>query len=337
MSLAGTPLGAILVTMTLKDGPLRTSQWVWMFYGFFTGIFACLWCRRHTERETVSLSMYRLVVGMHALTVMTVVPSFAASISQARSALLIVSVLVMTVTLTTVTANDAPFSYVILASSIVSGSFSIPAFANVSLPFRIFDVLLLFGLLAPLIETVRRPQRATIELKLANDSLVSELRVSNAALSVRLATDPLTGLANRVGFDEAMSVPRPIGLLYIDVDHFKSVNDQHGHAVGDEVLIRVASALSRAAREGDVVARLGGDEFVMLLDKASTAAVRMIATRVQESVNREFATKGIRVSVSVGGTSADLREEEAATVLARADANLYEAKERGRNRVFIGV
>jgi diguanylate cyclase (GGDEF)-like protein len=158
--------------------------------------------------------------------------------------------------------------------------------------------------------------------------------------------DPLTGVGNRRALDDALRdlraedpagsrVSAPISLLVVDLDDFKSVNDTHGHVVGDEVLREVAAAVRRAARSRDVVARLGGDEFVVLARGADADAGRHLAERVTAAVGALRVETGegapVRLTASVGVATAQTAEE-AALLLARADAAMYEVKEAGRSR-----
>ena len=162
--------------------------------------------------------------------------------------------------------------------------------------------------------------------------------------------DPLTGVGNRRALDDALRDLRaedpgdtrgstPISLLVVDLDDFKSVNDTYGHGVGDEVLREAAAAVRRAARSREVVARLGGDEFVVLARGADADAGRHLAERVTAAVGALRIDPGagtgegavLRLSASVGVATAQTAEE-AALLLARADAAMYEVKEAGRSR-----
>ncbi len=176
---------------------------------------------------------------------------------------------------------------------------------------------------------------------------IDRLRAQLAEESVR---DPLTGLHNRRFLDgalaaalrEAQDTGRPVALLVIDVDHFKRVNDTHGHPVGDAVLVAVAGALRACARSGDVVARFGGEEFVLVLPGVPAPAARERA----EDVRRRCAAlevpvaaapaEAVRPTVSVGVAVHDAAAAgDAAALLAAADRALYAAKAAGRDRVRV--
>jgi diguanylate cyclase (GGDEF)-like protein len=155
--------------------------------------------------------------------------------------------------------------------------------------------------------------------------------------------DPLTGVANRRGFDAAvermLARARRNGsstaLLLLDLDHFKAVNDTWGHQVGDHALQAVARALERELRGGDVAARLGGEEFAVALADSRTDEAAVVAERARRAVSgldirRGDAPVGLSVSIGV----AALRAADSLDALfARADAALYRAKAAGRNRV----
>lgn len=165
-----------------------------------------------------------------------------------------------------------------------------------------------------------------------------------ARLSRLSRVDPLTGALNRRGFDEAfvdnpadateVDPSRPVSVIMIDIDHFKSINDTHGHAVGDEVLRHVARLLSAGLRAGDAIVRWGGEEFVLVLPDVAGRAAARIAERARAAVERSptRVAKGIGVTVSAGVASREA-EEPFEQLIARADTALYRAKEAGRNRV----
>jgi diguanylate cyclase (GGDEF)-like protein/PAS domain S-box-containing protein len=157
--------------------------------------------------------------------------------------------------------------------------------------------------------------------------------------------DPLTGIGNRryaeVVLEEKMAELSRYGFrfgaLFVDVDHFKEVNDRLGHDVGDEVLRMVATTLARSARSLDFVGRWGGEEFVVLLANVTEFNLPLVADRARRLVEQselETPVGPVRVTVSVGATV--VRKGETATdVVRRADALMYEAKAAGRNRVVV--
>jgi len=171
----------------------------------------------------------------------------------------------------------------------------------------------------------------------------TELRHRTAAM-----VDPLTGIANRRSFlqDAALIVkqhttdPRPTAVLLIDLDHFKSINDRFGHALGDRVLEIFTDAARKSTRGSDLIGRLGGEEFAaMLIDTSREKAVE-VAERIRESfaqMAQEVEGRAVCATVSIGlvhceGPTLDLPE-----LLAQADQALYCAKERGRNRVEVAT
>lgn len=157
-------------------------------------------------------------------------------------------------------------------------------------------------------------------------------------------TDPLTGLANRRHTDyrgsEAFKMARltaqPFCVLAIDIDHFKAVNDTHGHAVGDTVLQRVGRECQRTLRKLDLMGRIGGEEFTGLLPETAEPAARQVAERLRagvESLDLDDVALGLRVTISIGVAQMREADPDFAGVLARADAAMYRAKQGGRNRV----
>jgi diguanylate cyclase (GGDEF)-like protein len=158
----------------------------------------------------------------------------------------------------------------------------------------------------------------------------------------RASTDALTGLPNRRYFDEfcALLARRrraedSVGVLMVDIDRFKALNDAHGHQVGDEVLRAVAGAIAGAVREDDVPARYGGEEFAVLLRNPTLEVAVEVGERVRGAVGAlDLGRLGVSsVSVSVGAAVAEDPDEPIAQVVAQADRALYLAKRRGRDRV----
>ena len=157
--------------------------------------------------------------------------------------------------------------------------------------------------------------------------------------------DALTGLPNRRYFDELLAIMRPgrrstdsLGIVMVDIDHFKAVNDRHGHTAGDGVLRAVAGAISLTIRAEDTPARYGGEEFAVILRRASAKQAEEVAERLRIAVSALTAERlGVadHVTVSVGVAVADPGEDIQA-VIERADHALYVAKRSGRDRVEVG-
>jgi diguanylate cyclase (GGDEF)-like protein len=158
----------------------------------------------------------------------------------------------------------------------------------------------------------------------------------------RATTDALTGLPNRRYFDEYLGLlakrrraEDQVGVLMIDIDRFKKLNDTFGHAVGDHVLREVAQAIAGAVREGDVPARFGGEEFAVLLRNPGPGIALEVGERVRKAVSslnlRNIGVPG--VSVSVGVSVASSPDQQLEDVIDEADQALYRAKRGGRDRV----
>ncbi len=169
----------------------------------------------------------------------------------------------------------------------------------------------------------------------------TELRHRTAAM-----VDPLTGIANRRSFlqDAAHLAkrhganPRPTAVLLIDLDHFKSINDRFGHALGDRVLEIFADTARQSVRSSDLLGRLGGEEFAAVLSDTSRDKAVAVAERIRESfaqAAQEVDNRPICATVSIGLVHCQEAALDVAGLLAQADQALYIAKERGRNRVEV--
>lgn len=175
---------------------------------------------------------------------------------------------------------------------------------------------------------------------------VSQTRSLAAQVSWQASHDTLTGLVNRGSFDrrldgllqDAVETGRIHGLLYLDLDQFKIVNDTCGHVAGDELLRQIASRLSQHIRAGDTLARLGGDEFGVLLVDCSEAIALRIANKMRQTItDLRFAweDRSYAIGVSVGVVSITAESERAEQVLSAADTACYAAKDGGRNQVHV--
>jgi len=172
---------------------------------------------------------------------------------------------------------------------------------------------------------------------------ITELHELKEKLQRQARTDALTGLANRRHFQECAQVEfersrrygRSLSLIAIDVDHFKRVNDRHGHPVGDRVLQTLTQCIQENLRGNDVFSRTGGEEFCILLPETPLPAAAELAERLRAHLGLCVALDdlGMKVSASFGVTSSVDEDERFDQVFARADHALYAAKDQGRDRV----
>lgn len=182
----------------------------------------------------------------------------------------------------------------------------------------------------------------------AFNEMADRLEHQRSELRGMAANDGLTGALNRRGFEDELHAElershrygHTLALLLLDIDHFKQVNDTHGHQVGDRVLWTVAAGVCSTVRGVDRVGRWGGEEFAVLLPETATAAAQQVAERVRGLVaGAAVDTEGgrVAVTVSIGVAVADPGAEAPSTseLVARADRALYQAKESGRDRVVV--
>ncbi len=200
-----------------------------------------------------------------------------------------------------------------------------------------------------LLERISGQLSLAIEKSRLYDSLLEttrQLEEANRRLAHAAATDSLTGLANRRVFDERIGIEwrrcrrngRPLSVLMIDIDHFKTFNDDHGHIAGDACLQAVAERLSDSiGRAADLVARFGGEEFAAILPETDNDDATRLAERVRhhvQSLELAGAPRSAAITVSVGvATVVPDRERKPEDLIRRADASLYVAKHQGRNLV----
>ncbi|HZW00897.1 MAG TPA: GGDEF domain-containing protein [Candidatus Deferrimicrobium sp.] len=193
------------------------------------------------------------------------------------------------------------------------------------------------------------PFSPSVELLVRHFQTDLGLALSNALSHDRLerlaALDPLTDAYNRrfglvrlqEEFGRSMRVSGPLGVLMVDLDHFKAVNDTYGHLVGDRVLRAAAAAIRRVTREGDVLIRYGGEEFLVVVPGAGIEDVRELAERVRRAVAATEVMDGerrISVTASVGASTYPEHDVSSALELVEvADTALYASKESGRDRV----
>ncbi len=162
--------------------------------------------------------------------------------------------------------------------------------------------------------------------------------------ALRLAErDPLTGMRNRVAMVNSLQREIALGkrhndflsLLIIDIDHFKQINDSHGHTAGDKILLQVAATIMDTVRQTDMSFRYGGEEFVVVLSKTNLEGAIVIGDRLRQLVEdsvMQYKQEELKVTISVGATQL-AEEDDLDAFFDRADAALYAAKNSGRNRV----
>ncbi|WP_434580333.1 GGDEF domain-containing protein [Pseudomonas sp. Z5-35] len=195
----------------------------------------------------------------------------------------------------------------------------------------------------------RRNQRFADSEQTELESILSSLFFPlRNALLYRAATqsalrDPLTGTGNRIAMDQTLEREidmarrhmQPLSLLMLDIDHFKRINDSHGHGVGDEVLKAVADSIKHQLRNVDMVFRFGGEEFLILLSNTSRDAAALVGERLRYAAQaQDYFAAGTRIELTVSlGCATLLPAESAESLLRRADSALYVAKREGRNRL----
>ena len=192
-----------------------------------------------------------------------------------------------------------------------------------------------------------------VEYGMVIDAILLALALAEQVRGDRLAMreaqraahqDPLTGVANRRGFDETAGViwqrvtahDRPLSALMLDIDHFKQINDTHGHAVGDRVLRKVAAVIAAEHRGRDLIARVGGEEFVVLLEGCELHEALTVAERHRRAIGqagKSMKSLNAHLTVSIGVAARGEAHLKVEDLVSDADQALYQAKEEGRNRV----
>ncbi|MDO9611947.1 MAG: diguanylate cyclase [Serpentinimonas sp.] len=184
------------------------------------------------------------------------------------------------------------------------------------------------------------------ELKLQVQQATDELRLQKLEAERTARTDGLTGLLRRRAFIElaeaeiqrSLRYQDPLSFIMFDVDHFKSINDTHGHACGDAALVHLADLLREQMRDSDLPCRWGGEEFVVLLPRTSADVALHAAERIRshfEANPVRWEARSLRVTASFGVAAFDVRDLSLSSMVARADTALYRAKRNGRNRVEV--
>lgn len=192
---------------------------------------------------------------------------------------------------------------------------------------------------------VRRKDELGLASRVFND-MVRQLKQSRERLELLSTTDSLTQLPNRKAVMEGFTAVlaryrrhrRAFSVLLIDIDHFKRINDLHGHLAGDEVLRHVASLLDEEVRQVDVVGRYGGEEFFALLDETPRETAQVVAERIRNAIaisHVSYQGELLKVTVSIGVAEIRDPDETWEQLIDRADKAMYQAKQQGRNRVEV--
>ncbi|MCP1199649.1 GGDEF domain-containing protein [Notoacmeibacter sp. MSK16QG-6] len=227
-------------------------------------------------------------------------------------------------------------AFALYGSSELSSHYGLRAFTHGALVIQgaalLFGILYIYPLLRSHAREEHKLRKMTVNLSERSETL------EHVAL-----TDGLTGMQNRRYFDDALReymeefgrIDRPIGLLILDLDHFKNVNDTHGHDVGDEVLKAVAKVLKDFTRYHDVVARLGGEEFAVVTPNMGAEGLPNFANRLRKAVAMiDIMTDNVHLRVTTSiGVAVWNGNESPEELYRRADRMLYQAKREGRNRV----
>ncbi|QWD63840.1 GGDEF domain-containing protein [Polynucleobacter sp. MWH-UH2A] len=184
--------------------------------------------------------------------------------------------------------------------------------------------------------------------------LMSQVNADNQLLSILSQFDPLTNCLSRTEtlyqlsneIKRSLRTKKSFAVLELDIDHFKIINDQHGHNIGDEVLHSLAAFIKSLLRSNDHFGRVGGEEFVIILPDTDEQQARIIADRIREQVERkdgysQSSAKPIKLTISVGICVAELAESNAniddlgKALIKQADKAMYKAKNNGRNQISL--
>jgi two-component system, sensor histidine kinase LadS len=303
-----------------------------LFVVEFLGTVTPLWVRRWATGSAIAsvLAAFALVL---------VPPAWGATVFAAANLIAVHAILLTAGILIAAIVRRTP-----MASALLLG-WALPIAVSLMYPARMLGLITPSMLPDGLMMLVTTIECLILSLPVA--ARIRALRIAHEraqerhiVLERQAQTDALTGLANRRGFGDAIGrmpdgEPTPIAVLVIDIDHFKRVNDRHGHAAGDAILRHVAGHVARVAGPGAIVSRYGGEEFVVALRGHDLMRASTIAERIRASIGLIFETEtdlpAVTISIGVAaGYSNDID-----TVLKDADCALYRAKDDGRNRVML--
>lgn len=332
-------LGAIAVAAFLWTSLPRPVLWSWMGAAAFLGIgrvaLAVAYARTKpiAERTFVAWRAWHIVLtglgGLHWGLIGLMLPEVSAFQEQVFAAFIVAGVSAAVVPLYSVGIWSFPL-FATAAMAPLAGRF-LTSMSDTQIAMGTMLLLLLAALLAASRETRR--------------ILLSNLSLSHA-LHHRAIHDSLVGLVNHGEFQRRLAETaerckiqrRPYGLVFIDLDLFKAVNDRGGHAAGDAMLRQIAGLIESQVRTSDTAARVGGDEFALLLEGCGEFECTRVAHAVLESIDDfslEYEGYTFRVGASIGVAFSESGAESATDLMRSADQACYAAKEGGRNRIEV--
>jgi diguanylate cyclase (GGDEF)-like protein len=346
----------------------QLADWAHAIFYFAINFTAVLFCRelfRLYDPHPVSMHGLNVLLGASPVLVVVFAIGYRSFAINANAVLIQISWLALAVTAIALREEDYPRRWIIRAFFVaiwasnaafwIAGRFggTAPAF-----DLREIQLLVVNGLAVSGFFVVILKARALHAQRIANQSFLDLMRIQKQfnverelkrQAELQAQTDYLTGVLNRRRFVEtgegelarAMRYQRPLSLLMFDIDHFKSVNDTWGHAIGDFVLQEVAHLIRDALRNADIFGRTGGEEFAAILvetegNAAASVAQRLCATVAEAAITAPGAGR-IPVTVSIGLAPLNRRSISFDELLNEADHAMYVAKEAGRNQVSVSV
>ena len=338
-----TPAGWLVVGAMAWNLAPSSSLWAWMG-GASACWLLCLAQSRRTRRQGFDLARHRASAwaaafadgigwGMVPVFLMGHDPTLDARLAAVLCGVIAVTIGIY-ITAPAALRLQVAGTWVGMASSPLLGEGPDGSIVLGLAVMHVLTLALLPGITARVVDGIRLQQ--------ANARLAEQLRVHLTAVEEEAATDPLTGVLNRRALDRLLTRETErceaqgacSAVLALDLDHFKAVNDTHGHAVGDAALRAFAERIRGQLRQSDHLARLGGEEFIVLLPGAPLAKAVEIAERLRQAVADAPLVDVPRVAVTVSiGVAARFAGETGPGLLARADAAAYAAKRAGRDRV----
>lgn len=351
-NMVGIMIGAAMVAIILHNGGVSAQVIAWWGLLFNAACGCVLWFERWTKREPLSKDNYlrrlRLRIGLGVgVTLFYGVSGWMLPEGQTH----LLDILLFTIMTTVVTVGCLSFAvmpahYLTLAATTLvplMGHF-LHRFITFQDDFYLFVLLLAFCWLAIVLSKARAVSRTAIEAIALNQQLQDEIeehKRTREAMRFMALHDALTGLGNRRHFDQVLTrslsnaqrAQNRFGLIALDLNDFKPVNDRLGHAAGDALLQSVARRLQESVREGDFCARLGGDEFALLLfgpiDPASLARVtEHLRERLQTEYHLDPVQAAVRASASIGWAVYPDDGTDFANLMGVADARMYGDKQR---------